>query len=373
MFKVLDHPHGATSSSLYTDVSVIPRLLLSLVFYSFAIAASGILAVAAQDVVNGQVLTQGFSVLDSPQPNFVLNAGSSSEVAIQVPSLTNATFGLDSLEVYLVSSDPQMNITISSGPQALTQEPGSDVKHIRWNVPTCLQSGSYNLTLYEASHFNDASFFAITPIPVQVRNSGNVSSSCDLPVNPLQSQPQPSNPPPSNLTRGYASGGTPSTATTTSSAPGSVLTPPPGGGIITVTAGDGDITIGISDLPGTIVVEPSGGAPSETTTTDAAGGVTTVFETIAPTATATFTQIVSQPVTITFEETYVSTLTAPGTTLEFTVTQTVLSTTELVSTQVSSPEQAGLLPVNSASRTMLSTSLLLHWTLLAVALAYALL
>ncbi|KAI0662691.1 hypothetical protein C8Q70DRAFT_576434 [Cubamyces menziesii] len=368
MSKVLDHPHGATFSALYTDAPVIPRLLLSLVVY-FIFAVSHILAVAAQDVVNGQVLTQGFSVLDSPQPNSVLNAGSSSEVAIQVPSLTNATFGLDSLEVYLVSSDPQTNITISSGPQALTQEPGSTVKHIHWNVPTCLQSGSYNLTLYEASHFNDASFFAITPIPMQVQNNGDVSSSCDVPVNPLQSQPQLSNPPPSDLTRGSADGGTPPTATTTSGAPESVLTPPAGGGIITVTAGDGDITIGISDLPGTIVVEPSGGAPSETIT-DASGGVTTVFETIAPTATATFTQIVSQPVTITIEETYVSTLTAPGTTREFTVTQTILSTTELVSTQITSPQQAGLLPVNSASHTMLSMSLLSHWTLLTVAFVH---
>ena len=67
MSKVLDHPHGATFSALYTDAPVIPRLLLSLVVYLFA--ASHILAVAAQDVVNGQVLTQGFSVLDSPQPN----------------------------------------------------------------------------------------------------------------------------------------------------------------------------------------------------------------------------------------------------------------------------------------------------------------
>ena len=68
MFKVLDHPHGATFTALYADAPVIPRLLLSLVVY-YLFAASHILAVAAQDVVNGQVLTQGFSVLDSPQPN----------------------------------------------------------------------------------------------------------------------------------------------------------------------------------------------------------------------------------------------------------------------------------------------------------------
>ena len=90
---------------------------------------------------------------------------------------------------------------------------------------------------------------------------------------------------------------------------------------MTVGDGDGKITIPLSDLPGTIVVEPSGGAPPEanTTATESSGFIT-IFKTVTPTATATLTQIISQPVTVTLEETFVSTITAPEETREITVT-----------------------------------------------------
>ncbi|KAI8995515.1 hypothetical protein BD414DRAFT_243812 [Trametes punicea] len=382
MFKVLDHPFGAVSCFLLSYVQLILRLLLSLSFYLFA--TSHILAVAGQDVVNGQVLTQGFAILDSPQPDSTLNAGSNADIAIQVPSLTNAVTALDLLEVYLVSSVTQTNITVSSGPQLLTQEPGSDVKHIHWSVPTCLQNGPYNLTLYETSHSNGASYFAITPVPVQVNGNGGNSGSCNATMNPLQEQPQLSSPPPPDVIRGLSNtpSASPSSLTTSTVPPNatlatpsatatdSIVTPAPSGGVITVTAGNGDITIGISDLPGTIVVEPSGGAPPETSVTDASSGFITIFKTVAPTATATLTEVISEPVTITLEETYVSTSTAPGATLEFTVTQTVLSTMELVTTQVTSPQQVGLLPVNSGWAVALPPALLLHWTTITSAFLY---
>ncbi|KAI9057097.1 hypothetical protein FKP32DRAFT_1762690 [Trametes sanguinea] len=383
MFKVLDHPHGAIHCLLYFYLQLFPRLLLS--FSVCLFATSRLLAVAAQDVVNGQIITQGVSILDSPQPNSALNTGSNTGIAIEIPPGTNPALVLDLLEIYLVSSDAQVNLTVSSGPQLLSQEPGSDVKHIQWPVPTCLQTGLYNLTLYETSHANGAGFFAITPIPVQIRNGGNVSDTCGTGVNGLQEQPQPSNPPPADLIHGSSSSllsgsgasasSTPSpsgsVATSSPAITGTVLTPPSGGGVITVTAGDGDITIGISDLPGTIVVEPSGGAPSDTN--QASTGFITIFKTVAPTATATLTEVISLPVTITLEETYVSTSTAPGTTMEFTVTQTILSTTELVTTQVSSPQQVGLLPVNSGKAALLPSSLLLHWTISTIAFLYVLL
>ncbi|KAL1952079.1 hypothetical protein VTO73DRAFT_1228 [Trametes versicolor] len=421
MLKVLDHPLGARSRTFQAHAHLISRLLLSFVLYLFA--SSHILAVVAQDVVNGQDVCQGFATVDNPEANSTLHAGSETDVSIDVSALKNTTLGIDLLEVYLVSSEAQKNITVSSGTQLLSQDLSSTVKHIHWTIPTCLQTGSYNLTLYETSHLNDLSFFAITPIPVQIENTGNATDTCDSLENALQAQPQLSNPPPADVVSDTKSqsGASPSdvassssaasqtgadsvAATATSSgnatasatsaevtgtaiASGNVTasatssdattaTPPSssstdGGSIITITAGDGDITVSVTGLPGTIVIEPSGGGPSQTMVASSTGFVT-IFKTVAPTATATLTEIISAPVTITLEETYVSTVTASGTTEEFTVTQTVLSTTELVATQISSPQQAGLLPINSGSITLLPSALLFQTSLLACAFLYVL-
>ncbi|OJT11058.1 hypothetical protein TRAPUB_12429 [Trametes pubescens] len=406
MLKVLDHPLGARSRTFQAHAHLISRLLLSFVLYLFA--SSHILAVAAQDVVNGQDVRQGFLSVESPTPSSTLHAGSETDVSIDCSILSNTTLGIDLLEVYLVSSETQTNITVSSGPQLLSQEPGSTVKHIHWSIPTCLQTGTYNLTLYEASHLNDISYFSITPIPVQIQNT-NVTDSCDSPENALQAQPQPSSPPPADVvsetksqtavvspsdvpnlsstagasqtiansstaTAGATASGN-ATVSTTSSDVSATAQPSSsssdGGSIITITAGDGDITVGVTGLPGTIIIEPSGGGPSQTMVASTTGFIT-IFKTVAPTATATVTEIISAPVTITLEETYVSTVTASGTTEEFTVTQTVLSTTELVATQISSPQQAGLLPINSGSITLLPSALLFQTSLLAYAFLYVL-
>lgn len=159
-------------------------------------------------------------------------------------------------------------------------------------------------------------------VPVEVQNNGVPDDDCPSALNVLQAQPQASNPPPVTLIPGRVpsnSSAVPSgTATNTDTA---TATPAPTGGqVITVTAGDGDITIPLTDLPGTIVVEPSGGAPPDPTSTDMTSGFTTIFKTVAPTATETLTEIISQPITVTFEETFVSTVTGPGQTEEFTVT-----------------------------------------------------
>ncbi|KAH9857897.1 hypothetical protein C2E23DRAFT_152952 [Lenzites betulinus] len=384
MLKVLDHPLGARSATFQPLFRIISWLLLSFAFYLSV--ASCILPVAALDVLSRRDLTQGLAVLDSPQPDAVLNAGSASDVSIDVSAASGTTAGIDLLEVYLVSATQQKNLTVSSGPQLLSQEPGSTVKHIHWTVPTCLQTGAFNLTLYETSHINGSSFFAITPIPVQVRNTGNVSESCDVSENTLQSQPQLSSPPPAeSVTNGTDTAGTdsvnatasvttaPANATASASttiastnATDSAITPTPtatdvpqststsSGNIITVTAGDGDITIDISGLPGTIVVEPSGGAPPDSTVTSSMGFIT-IFKTVAPTATATLTEVITAPVTLTLEE-----------------TQTILSTTQVVATQVSSPQQAGLLPISSGSTVLHPSTIRLHWMLLVSALLYVL-
>lgn len=67
MLKVLDHPLGARSRTFQAHVHLISRLLLSFVLYLFA--SSHILAVVAQDVVNGQDVCQGFAIVDNPEAN----------------------------------------------------------------------------------------------------------------------------------------------------------------------------------------------------------------------------------------------------------------------------------------------------------------
>ncbi len=53
---------------------------------------------------------------------------------------------LSSLEVYIVSTINNVNLTVSSAGSGLVmQEPGSTVKHIDWQVATCLATGNYNV------------------------------------------------------------------------------------------------------------------------------------------------------------------------------------------------------------------------------------
>lgn len=158
------------------------------------------------------------------------------------------------------------------------------------------------------------------PVEVQSNDDGDGDSACTSALNVLQAQPQPSSPPPVDLIPGRvpSSGSAVSSGTATNTGTATATLKPTGGQVITVTAGDGEITIPLTDLPGTIVVEPSGGVPPDPTSIDMSSGFTTVFKTVAPTATVT--EIISQPITVTFEETFVSTITGHGQTEEFTVT-----------------------------------------------------
>ncbi|KAI0362023.1 hypothetical protein OH77DRAFT_1416222 [Trametes cingulata] len=160
----------------------------------------------AQTLVNGQVFTKGLAIVDAPAPNSPMHAGSVTQVAIDisgdgkldqsasVPG-SNEPTRFDSLEIYLVSYQTKLNLTVSSGPGLLTQEQGSTVKHFNYNVATCIPAGSYNLTFYEASHINNQPFFSITPIPVTVMND-HPTDSCSNGTNTLQDFPQQSSPPP---------------------------------------------------------------------------------------------------------------------------------------------------------------------------------
>ena len=63
------------------------------------------------------------------------------------PDSTSDTH-FDSLEVYLVSYATSFNFTVSSGTGLLTQESSSTVKHINWQIDSCIPSGNYNVRIY---------------------------------------------------------------------------------------------------------------------------------------------------------------------------------------------------------------------------------
>ncbi|OSD01577.1 hypothetical protein PYCCODRAFT_1436184 [Trametes coccinea BRFM310] len=169
----------------------------------------------AQTLVNGQIFTNGLAIVDAPEPESPMHAGSVTQIAIDVsgdgkldqsasiPGSDEAT-RFDSLEIYLVSYQTKQNLTVSSGPGLLTQEQGSTVKHWNYNVSTCIPPGSYNLTFYEASHINGQPYFSITPLPVIVMND-HQTGACSNDTNQLQAFPQKSSPyPQSPLLNGSA-------------------------------------------------------------------------------------------------------------------------------------------------------------------------
>ncbi|KAL1947787.1 hypothetical protein VTO73DRAFT_13511 [Trametes versicolor] len=178
---------------------------LTLVFSTFLLS-SCLGCAHAQTLVNGQVFTSGLAIVDAPAPNSPMHAGSVTQVAIDIsgdgkldqsasiPGSDKST-RFDSLEIYLVSYQTKLNLTVSSGPGLLTQEQGSTVKHFNYNVSTCIPAGSYNLTFYEASHINGTAFFSITPLPVTVQND-HPTDACTNGTNTLLDFPQASSPPP---------------------------------------------------------------------------------------------------------------------------------------------------------------------------------
>ncbi|KAK0465426.1 uncharacterized protein EV420DRAFT_1514312 [Desarmillaria tabescens] len=148
----------------------------------------------------GQYFTSGLSIINSPSPNSPGHAGSTLPISIDVSGdgrlPGDSSFSL--LEIYLVSSETNINLTVVSGADFLTQESGS-VRHENFMVPTCIKAGNYNLTFYETSQIEGKPFFIITPIPLPIENSNPSGSACTDGLNALQDQPQvfsaPENPP----------------------------------------------------------------------------------------------------------------------------------------------------------------------------------
>ncbi|EIW86582.1 hypothetical protein CONPUDRAFT_161305 [Coniophora puteana RWD-64-598 SS2] len=157
----------------------------------------------AQTLINGQYFTRGLAIVDCPAPNSQYHAGSTLPIAVDVSgdgALPIAAQGPGSnlptrfqeLQIYLVSYDTNLNMTITNGTSLLTQEVGSPVKHLNWTIPSTLPSGNYNLTFYENSVISDEPFYSITPLLISI--TGGSSDSCPS-QNPVLPAPQPSSPP----------------------------------------------------------------------------------------------------------------------------------------------------------------------------------
>ncbi|KAF8680274.1 hypothetical protein RHS04_04520 [Rhizoctonia solani] len=164
------------------------------------------LALVSTQLVNGQFYTPGLAISNAPAPGSQYSAGGAIGVSVDVsgngrlpisasfPGSTLPTAFI-SLNIFLISSQTNTNVTVTSGTQFLEGEPGSTVKHLNFAIPSCLKTGDYNYTYYEVSRVNGETFFSITPIPIFILNSQQDDKACDGSTEP-EVQPQASSPPP---------------------------------------------------------------------------------------------------------------------------------------------------------------------------------
>ncbi|KAJ7706393.1 hypothetical protein B0H17DRAFT_1037019 [Mycena rosella] len=293
----------------------------------------------AGQTINGQTFTNGLAVIDAPSPNNPGHAGSTIPIAVDVSGngqLQSAASlpgsGLptsyESMEIYLVSAETNVNTTVSTGPAFLTGEGGSTVKHLNWPIPTCIPQGNYNLTFYETSNFNGQGVFTITSIPIPISNTGAPAQCPDL--NPLQPQPQDSSPLPQSPF-----------------APGS------------------PISISSSRM---VTVIGAGPNPTLTLTLTISGGVLDL-PTVTVTASAKPT-----PTTVVLVSLATVTETDQGKVTTFTQTSTlttVVAAPSQTGGQSNTQDTSGFIPVNAGSRLICSMSLCLFfgaWTLSCVLL-----
>ncbi|KAJ7275242.1 hypothetical protein B0H12DRAFT_1086359 [Mycena haematopus] len=299
--------------------------------------------VAGQTLINGQTFTNGLAIIDSPNPQNPGHAGSSINIAIDVsgdgklpaaaslPSSGYST-GFISLEIYLVSAETNINMTVSTGPALLSGESGSTVKHLDWPIPTCMPAGDYNLTFYETSLFNREGIFTITPIPIPISNP-NPAAPCTDNLNLVQVQPQSSNPLPQSP---FAPGSALSASVNLLATPSSPLPAPSASRMVTVISGSPFVTLTLTLSDGDFNLP-----------------------TITVTASAT-------PTTVVLISTDIITQTNQGTVTTFTQTQTSTFTTLVAPS--SSPDNLnsspGFIPVNSSHPTISVSWCLLFGALL---------
>ncbi|KAJ7597176.1 hypothetical protein C8J56DRAFT_919416 [Mycena floridula] len=270
------------------DPSGPPLLVLAHPRFLLLIVILTLFSLLVSEVSAGQLFTNGLSIIDSPATGSPGHAGSPLPIAIdvsgngQLSSATNAA--IDLLEIYLVSSQTNINLTVSSGPTLLNNETGS-VRHINWPVPTCVPAGNYNLTFYETFEFNNERHFTITPISIPVQNP-NPSGTCVDGVNALQNQPQPD----THLAQSPFSPG--STLLSTSPTQTATVTPT----FVTITISDGGFDF-----------------PTVTRTVTEAAKETTVVMVSMETLTTTVTGQQGEIVTSTLTQTLTTTMVIPQT------------------------------------------------------------
>ncbi|KAH8921765.1 hypothetical protein BT69DRAFT_1279323 [Atractiella rhizophila] len=178
-------------------------------FSVFALATClGWEGVSAQSI-NGQFFTPGLVIVDAPAAGNPTTVGSTMPIAIDIsgdgllpfpppsPIASNdLPTAILSLDLYLVSSKNNVNVTVSEGTGLLEQESGSTVKHLNYRVPDCLPAGDYNLTFYEVDRINQETFFAIYAIPVSINRPSQANgTNCTgtVEVRPAEKQPQDDN------------------------------------------------------------------------------------------------------------------------------------------------------------------------------------
>ncbi|PBK76959.1 hypothetical protein ARMSODRAFT_1079033 [Armillaria solidipes] len=190
---------------MQTTVLVHRRQLFSAAFTYALITLFALMHLQCAEA--GQYFTSGLSIINSPSPNSPGHAGSTLPISIDVSEdgkLPDDSF-FSLLEIYLVSSETNINLTVVSGTDFLSQESGS-VRHENFMIPTCIEAGNYNLTFYETSQIEGKPFFIITPIPLPIENSSPSGSACTDGLNTLQGQPQVfSAPPEGSLSAGETS------------------------------------------------------------------------------------------------------------------------------------------------------------------------
>ncbi|KAF5337326.1 hypothetical protein D9611_003310 [Ephemerocybe angulata] len=156
--------------------------------------------VLAQIPVNGQIFTNGLSIINAPALNSEHNVGGNIPISIEVSGngkLPSAALrpgskldtAYEEINIFLVSSKTNVNLTVTAGPNLLTDEEGS-VRHFDYKLPSCIQPGQYNMTFYETSSLEKKALYVITPIPITIRNPSPSGSVCSEGVNALQAQPQ---------------------------------------------------------------------------------------------------------------------------------------------------------------------------------------
>ncbi|KAI0936204.1 hypothetical protein AcV5_004401 [Taiwanofungus camphoratus] len=357
--KVLARFHHRSRTASVDIFSVLSSRLsfafVSLVAICFLVSstASGVVAEPAAD-------GQARITFQSPLPNSVWQVGNIAEIILRMSGDTAFLWSSpDKLDMNLVSRKASLNISIPIE-QHLDNHKDYATRLYRWPIPSCLSAGEYNLTLYDRTRFSSRD--EALAVPILVQNDAQ-SDSCDSHqgANALYVQPGPfpltrhiANRAESNKSTSYAYG----TST----------------GGITVTAAPSGVTSAITvvptSLPATIVVEPPGSSypgsstpiSSGFTTMSRNGTVTTMVNGSSEviTVTATKTAVESITVVSTSLETIISTTTAPGTTIEFTSTKTMVTTMAVGMTQTS--PTGGFLPVNSASLRLLVFSLTFWWT-----------